>query len=256
MSSSQNGSPLKDTQPAREIEAAGAGDESTQAPFRSGSDWIAEVSHELRLPIANIKLLVETILEGAIDDRDAALRMLARTKQEVQRLEALVSDLMSMEEVTHNRDEMKRRAVLLADAARYAQDSVAKLAFEKEIRVQTEIEPGFTINANPDQLNQVLLNLVENAVKYTPTGGEVVIKSGARPGSFSVSDNGIGIPAQEIPKIFKRFYRVNRTRAPGSTGLGLSIVKHIVELHGGKISVQSQELGGSTFFLDFPEGAS
>lgn len=219
------------------------------------SDWIAEVSHELRLPIANIKLLVETVLDGAIDDRDAALRMLMRAKQEVERLEALVADLISIEEVSTNMDNVKRQKVLLADAARYASESVTKLAREKKITVHTEIADGFTINANPDQLNQVMLNLVENAVKYTPSGGEVHIRSGSEKGSFSVSDTGIGIPTLEIPKIFKRFYRVNRTKAPGSTGLGLSIVKHIADIHGAKISVQSQDSAGSTFFLQFPEGS-
>jgi two-component system, OmpR family, phosphate regulon sensor histidine kinase PhoR len=217
------------------------------------SDWIAEVSHELRLPIANIKLLVETLLDGAHEDPVTALRMLERTRQEVERLEALVADLISIEEVADNRDNVKKRPTLLADAAKYALESVGKSAAKKNILVSAEIESGFSINANPDQLNQVLLNLVENAVKYTPSGGEVVIRSGAQRGSFSVSDTGIGIPNSEIPKIFKRFYRVDRTRAPGSTGLGLSIVKHIADLHGAKISVQSQESNGSTFILQFPE---
>jgi len=217
------------------------------------SDWIAEVSHELRLPIANIKLLVETLLDGAHEDTDTALRMLDRTRQEVERLEALVNDLISIEEVADNRDNVKKRPIPLADAARYACESVTKSASKKNIYVNAEIEAGFTINANPDQLNQVMLNLVENAVKYTPSGGEVIIRSGPQRGMFSVTDSGIGIPNSEIPKIFKRFYRVDRTRAPGSTGLGLSIVKNIADLHGAKIIVQSQESKGSTFILQFPE---
>jgi two-component system phosphate regulon sensor histidine kinase PhoR len=216
------------------------------------SDWIAEVSHELRLPIANIKLLVETLLDGAHEDPTTAVRMLERTRQEVERLEALVADLISIEEVADNRDNVKKRPTLLAEAARYACESVSKTAAKKNISVKAEIESGFLINANPDQLNQVMLNLVENAVKYTPAGGEVLIRSG-QGGSFSVSDTGIGIPSGEIPKIFKRFYRVDRTRAPGSTGLGLSIVKHIADMHGAKISVQSKESTGSTFVLQFPE---
>ncbi|MBX9669753.1 MAG: HAMP domain-containing histidine kinase [Candidatus Obscuribacterales bacterium] len=229
------------------------GDATREVTPPRDSDWIAEVSHELRLPIANIKLLVETLLEGAADDPSTAMRMLERTRQEVERLEALVLDLISIEEVAGNRDNVKKRPAPLAEAARYAKESVGKAAAKKSIVVITEIEQGFTVNANPDQLNQVMLNLVENAVKYTASGGEVIIKSGPKRGCFSVSDNGIGIPVSEIPKIFKRFYRVDRTRAPGSTGLGLSIVKHIVDLHGAKISVQSQESKGSTFYLQFPE---
>lgn len=238
VSSTQDGSPGSVSETSRET---------------GKSDWIAEVSHELRLPIANIKLLVETLLDGAHEDTDTCLRMLERTKQEAERLEALVGDLISIEEVGGNRDNVKKRPTLLADAARYAGESVSKNAAKKGIAVISEIAPGFTINADPDQLNQVMLNLVENAVKYTQSGGEIVIRSGDQTGAFSVSDTGIGIPASEIPKIFKRFYRVDRTRAPGSTGLGLSIVKHIADLHGAKISVHSQESKGSTFLLQFPD---
>lgn len=231
--------------------SSAAGDTPREA--ERGSDWIAEVSHELRLPIANIKLLVETLLDGAHEDPETAVRMLERTRQEVERLEALVADLISIEEVADNRDNVKKRLSLLADAVRYACESVSKTAAKKDITVKSEIESGFVINANPDQLQQVVLNLVENAVKYTPSGGEVIIRSGPERGTFSVSDTGIGIPSGEIPKIFKRFYRVDRTRAPGSTGLGLSIVKHIADMHGAKISVQSEESAGSTFVLQFPE---
>lgn len=227
--------------------------ESAAREIVRDSNWIAEVSHELRLPIANIKLLVETLLDGAHEDTVTALRMLERAKNEVERLEALVGDLISIEEVGGNRDSVKKKPTLLADAARYASESVSKLAAKKNTVIITEISQGFTISANPDQLNQVMLNLVENAVKYTPADGRVVIKAGPKSGCFSVSDTGIGIPASEIPKIFKRFYRVDRTRAPGSTGLGLSIVKHIADLHGAKITVQPNEPNGSTFLLEFPD---
>jgi len=230
---------------------SGAAETPTRELVRD-SDWIAEVSHELRLPIANIKLLVETLLDGAHEDTVTALRMLERAKHEVERLEALVADLISIEEVGGNRDNVKKKPTLLADSARYASESVSKIAAKKNTVVITEISPGFTVNANPDQLNQVMLNLVENAVKYTPADGKVVIRSGPDPGCFSVSDTGIGIAQSEIPKIFKRFYRVDRTRAPGSTGLGLSIVKHIADLHGAKITVQTNEPNGSIFHFRFP----
>ena len=267
MSSTQEGDSAKQTSGESAPENFSSGNESGsssasrdlsgsgETPPREivrDSDWIAEVSHELRLPIANIKLLVETLLDGAHEDTVTALRMLERAKHEVERLEALVGDLISIEEVGGNRDSVKKKPTLLADAARYASESVSKLAAKKNTVVVSEIELGFTVNANPDQLNQVMLNLVENAVKYTPADGRVVIRSGPQAGCFSVSDTGIGIPASEIPKIFKRFYRVDRTRAPGSTGLGLSIVKHIADLHGAKITVQANEPQGSTFLLRFP----
>lgn len=226
-------------------------DEKKSGPARDNT-WIAEVSHELRLPLANIKLLVETLLDGAVEDKETAIRMLERAQREVNRLEALVKDLLSVEEVAEQRDELKRKAVPLATAATYAIECTSKQAEKKNIVVIAEVQPNFIISANPDQLNQVVLNLVENAIKYTPNGGRVWIRS-ENPGTFSVSDNGIGIASAEIPKIFKRFYRVDRSQAPGSTGLGLSIVKHIADLHGAKIKVQSEESKGSTFFLEFPD---
>ncbi len=131
-------------------------------------------------------------------------------------------------------------------------ETVNKLALEKSIELRLEIAPGFKIYANSAQLDQVVLNLLENAIKFTPQGGSVVVRSGSREGTFSVTDTGIGMPAREIPKIFERFYRIDRAQSKGSTGLGLSIVKHIVDMHGAKISVVSKEGSGSTFSLDFP----
>ncbi len=212
---------------------------------------IAEVSHELRLPLANIKLLVETLLDGAMDDAEAANKMLLRAQKEIGRLEDLVNNLLS---VTPGRqfEAIEKQNVLLADACEYAIVSTKELAKQKKITVTTDIKDGFSIQANPDQLNQVILNLVENAIKYTNDGGFVKIASGIADGSFWVEDTGIGIAQSEIPKIFKRFYRVNRNKAKGSTGLGLSIVKHILDLHQAKITVKSTVQEGSTFTVEFP----
>lgn len=214
--------------------------------------WIAEVSHELRLPIANIKLLVETLLDGALEDKDTLIRMLQRTNKEVDRLEALVKDVLSIEHVTQNQQDLKRSAVYLIDSAIYSIESTSDLAKSKNIKVQTIVDDEYKIYANQEQLNQVVLNLLENALKYTPENGSVTIRSGKNQGSVEISDSGIGIEKEEIPKIFKRFYRVDRTKLRGSTGLGLSIVKHIADLHGAKISVQSEIGVGSTFSVEFP----
>ncbi len=212
---------------------------------------IAEVSHELRLPLANIKLLVETLLDGAIDDSEAANKMLLRAQKEIGRLEDLVNNLLS---VTPGRqfEAIEKQSVLLQDACDYAVSSTSELAKRKNIKVTIDLKDGCSIQANPDQLNQVILNLVENAIKYTNDGGSVKIASGIADGSFYVEDTGIGIAQSEIPKIFKRFYRVNRNKAKGSTGLGLSIVKHILDLHGAKITVKSTLQEGSTFTVEFP----
>ena len=231
--------------------------ESTRKQARDGygmpnADWIAEVSHELRLPIANIKLLIETLLGGALEDQSTATRMLMRAQNEVERLQSLVADLLSVEQLAQTRDEVNAEWILFEERVNYAIESTAKFAKEGKVRVETTLGNEFYIYSNPKQLDQVLLNLIENAIKFTQPGGIVTIRSGERPGTFSVEDTGIGMQPQEIPKIFQRFYRIDRARTRGSTGLGLSIVKNIVDLHGGKITVISQEGKGSTFQLEFP----
>jgi two-component system, OmpR family, phosphate regulon sensor histidine kinase PhoR len=225
---------------------------STRDGGRDPADWIAEVSHELRLPIANIKLLVETLLDGAIDDQVTARRMLTRAKTEVDRLQSLVVDLLTVEQVAASRKEVHCQWIYLQAKAAYAIESTRKMAQEKRVRITTEIEHGYRIYANSEMIDQVLLNLLENAIKFTPASGLVVVRSGPVAGALSIEDTGIGMPAHEIPKIFQRFYRIDRAQSRGSTGLGLSIVKHIADLHGAKINVTSQEGKGTVFSLEFP----
>lgn len=224
---------------------------SAPAPGRQASNLIAAVSHELRLPIANLKLLVETLLAGACDDPDTARRMLTRANEEVERLQHLVVNLLSFEQVSNAKHEWQRRSVPLDERAAYCLEVLKDKAHAKSVELKLEIAPHFLVFANPQQLDQVLLNLVENAIKFTPPGGRVTVKSGNAPGLFSVADTGIGMPAGEIPRIFERFYRIDRAYSRGSTGLGLSIVKHIVDLHGAKITVRSEPGRGSEFFLEF-----
>jgi two-component system, OmpR family, phosphate regulon sensor histidine kinase PhoR len=219
---------------------------------RDASLIVAEAAHELRLPIANIKLLVETLLDGALDDREVCKRMLKRVYQETDRLQALVSRLLSLESVAEKRHELKCRWISLKDRATYAVEALEKRAGEKGVQVKVEADERSFVWANPEQFDQVLLNLVENAIKFTPAGGSVIVRSMDNTGRFSVEDSGIGMSPSEIPKIFSRFYRIDKSRAGGGTGLGLSIVKQVLDLHGAKITVRSQEGAGSTFELDFP----
>jgi two-component system phosphate regulon sensor histidine kinase PhoR len=218
----------------------------------NSADWIAEVSHELRLPIANIRLLIETLLNGALEDEQTARKMLVRAQGEVERLQSLVADLLSVEQLASARSEVQAEWLSFEARAKYAVESTAKLAKECGVKVQLKLSPNFKVYANSTQLDQVLLNLLENAIKFTPAKGSVTIRCGSKDGVFSVEDNGIGMPSQEIPKIFQRFYRIDRAKTRGSTGLGLSIVKHILDLHGAKITVNSEEGKGSVFLLEFP----
>ena len=129
-------------------------------------------------------------------------------------------------------------------------ETTESLALSKGVKVVCEVSKGTTFLADVDQLHQVLVNLLENAIKFTDEGGLVTVR--VRPFILEVEDTGIGIAESEIPKIFQRFYRVDRSKTRGSTGLGLSIVKHIVDLHGAKINVYSQEGRGSRFSIEFP----
>ncbi len=246
----------KQTRVEVSVEDDGTAPASAKAEPVRDADWIAEASHELRLPIANLKLLIETLLDGgALEDEATARRMLSRAKTEIDRLQSLVVNLLSVEQSASRRD-VSKQWVLLEARANYAIETTKKQAAEKNIRVDMHVGGDSYIYANPEQLDQVILNLVENAIKFTPEGGTVTIKSGAQGGMFSVEDTGIGMPAQEIPKIFQRFYRIDRAASRGSTGLGLSIVKHIADLHGAKISVISEEGRGSVFQLEFPSPSS
>ncbi|MBX9689951.1 MAG: HAMP domain-containing histidine kinase [Candidatus Obscuribacterales bacterium] len=237
-------------------EAADSAVSPGQEPLRDASVVVAEAAHELRLPIANIKLLVETLLDGALEDKEVCRRMLKRAYSEVDRLQALVADLLSLEQVAKRRDDLNCEWLSLKERAVYAIETVAKNTSEKNIQVCLDIADDHFIYANKGQLDQVILNLLENAVKFTPLGGKITIRSGEKPGSFCIEDNGIGMPASEIPKIFSKFYRIDKSISKGGTGLGLSIVKQVLDLHGAKITVKSQEGVGSCFELDFPSPKS
>lgn len=225
-------------------------------PVKEASVVVAEAAHELRLPIANIKLLVETLLDGALDDREVCKRMLKRAYQEVDRLQALVSDLLALEQVADRRHDLKCEWLFLKERVKYATESVSKQAREKSVELVIEIDDLLPIFANKGQLDQVILNLLENAVKFTESGGRVSIIGGPNPGTFRIEDTGIGMPEAEIPKIFSKFYRVDKSLSKGGTGLGLSIVRQVLDLHGAKISVKSQEGVGSCFSLEFPSPKS
>lgn len=219
---------------------------------KENANFIAEVSHELRLPLANVKLLVETLLDGALEDPATARHMLLRTKDEVTRLQNLVSDLLSHEKLQGLRGEIGLTRVNVAERVAYVIETTKGLALEKDLEVCCQVEPELYFQFNSEQLDQVLLNLVENAIKFTPAHGKVTIRAGGNPYMLEVSDTGIGIAEAEIPKIFQRFYRVDRSKTRGSTGLGLSIVKHIVELHNATITVKSQLQEGTSFTIELP----
>jgi two-component system phosphate regulon sensor histidine kinase PhoR len=220
-------------------------------------EFVANVSHELKTPLTVIKAYAETLLEGAINDPAHNLSFLRQIAEQAERLHQLILDLLSVARIEsgHERFEFEPVGVKkLVDAclARYAPAAEAKSVH----LTQQAIEDGLEIFADEEGMREILDNLVDNAIKYTPQGGRVNVGWGADNGMvrIDISDTGIGIPHDQQSRIFERFYRVDkaRSRELGGTGLGLSIVKHLVSAFGGSVSVQSEVNQGTTFTVRLP----
>ena len=221
-------------------------------------DFVANVSHELKTPVAGIRALAETAATAfGADDLSTARRFIERLGTEAARLSGLVSDLLDLSRVEVGA-ELQMSSVPLAPLLTEAADRARPVAEVKGIDLDVA-SPDMVIEADASQLSMAVKNLVDNAVRYSE-GGKVHIASECRPGwiAVTVTDQGIGIPSTEIPRIFERFYRVDkaRSRATGGTGLGLAIVRHVAENHGGKVEVASELGSGSTFTLLLPAKVS
>lgn len=238
-------------------------------------DFISNISHELRTPLASLKALTETLQEGALEDPPAAHRFLGRIQTEVDALTHMTTDLLELSRIESGQVPLELRAVSPSELIQSAEGRMKLQAERAGLILRVECLPGMPkIRADLPRLEQVLVNLIHNAVKFTPPGGEIILTAsrsilfltgkgveesltepGAGQGSyicFVVYDTGSGIPADDLSRIFERFYRVDRSRSGGGTGLGLSISRHLVEAHGGRIWAESVEGQGSTFFFTIP----
>lgn len=220
------------------------------------SEFVANVSHELRTPLTAIRGFVETLREGAVDDPARAKEFLEIIESETKRLEKLIEDLLSLSRLEDRRTAFVRQQVNIGDVVARLLPVFQKRAQDQKIKMLVEVPSDLpAVLGDPELISQVFANLIDNALKFTPEG-EIRIKATASPGwiRVDVEDTGIGIPDDSLPRVFERFYRVNkaRSRASGGTGLGLSIVKHIVEAHGGRVSVESQLGKGSRFSFYLP----
>jgi two-component system phosphate regulon sensor histidine kinase PhoR len=215
----------------------------------------ANISHELRTPLTSIKGFTETLLEGAIADEEACRRFLAIIDSEAARLMKLVDDLMDLSRLESRAVSMEPAPVRLDALVTGALSGMRPQADRRRITLRETTDPAIVM-ADRDRILQVLTNLLDNAIKFTPEGGTVDVSVTSTPAGavVSVTDTGRGIPADDLPRIFNRFYRVDRSRSRGAggTGLGLAIAKHIVEAHGGRISVASRVNAGSTFAFTLP----
>jgi two-component system phosphate regulon sensor histidine kinase PhoR len=218
-------------------------------------DFISNVSHELRTPLASLKALTETLQEGAMDDPPAAHRFLGRIQIEVDALTQMATELLELSRIESGQVPLELKTVLPLQLLNSAIDRMKMQAERAGLNLEGACPPDLpSIRADLPRLQQVLVNLIHNAVKFTPPGGEITLnaRSEGRFICFLVRDTGHGIPVDDLPRIFERFYRVDRSRTGSGTGLGLSIARHIVEAHGGSIWAESREGEGSSFYFNIP----
>lgn len=224
---------------------------------RVRSEFVANVSHELRTPVTSIKGFADTLLDGALEDPETARRFVSIISREANRLAQLISDLLDLSRLESKDTEIRKIPVNITELAENALLTVEPLAKDRKVTLENKFEGPIMVAGDPGLLTQVLVNLLDNAIKYNETGGSVSIGAEERESDVLVwvKDTGIGIEEHHLGRLFERFYRVDkdRSRRRGGTGLGLSITKHIVERHGGTIGVDSIPGKGSTFYFTVPK---
>jgi two-component system phosphate regulon sensor histidine kinase PhoR len=219
-------------------------------------DFVANVTHELRTPLASLKVMVETLQSGALSDREAAADFVRRIRQEVDGLAGLVEDLLVLGRIESGREPLALAALQPSELLSTAADRMRPLVERAGVRLVVEPAADLPpVAADRERIGQVFANLLHNATRHTGRGGEIKMRAARAVGAilFEVRDTGDGIAADDLDRIFERFYKGDRSRATGGTGLGLSIVKHIVEAHGGSIQARSEGPGrGAIFSFTLP----
>jgi two-component system phosphate regulon sensor histidine kinase PhoR len=217
-------------------------------------EFVANVSHELRTPLSLIKGFVETLIDGAKDDPAVTARFLETILKHTNRLTFLIEDLLTISQLESGRSVLNLQPVELRPLVDRVLEDLQSRAAEKKATLKNDVSAGLVVNADADRLQQVLVNLMDNAVKHGHDRGLVTVSARLdeeKRVEVCVQDNGPGIPTEALGRVFERFYRVDRARAreQGGTGLGLSIVKHIVQSHSGEVWAQSQLGQGSSFYF-------
>ncbi len=223
-------------------------------------EFVANVSHELRTPLSLIKSAAETMLDSGQDDPAMRVRFLEIIDRHANRLTRLIDDLLLLSTLDSGRMRLELQAVVLRVAIQEVAEDFSGRARDRRTVIENAIPGDLIVRADPDRLRQVLANLVDNAIKYGRDDGRVLLDAvagGEGRVEIRVSDNGPGLPAEAQPRIFERFYRVDkaRSREQGGTGLGLAIVKHVVQAHGGEVRVESRAGVGTTFCFTLPAEA-
>jgi two-component system phosphate regulon sensor histidine kinase PhoR len=218
-------------------------------------DFISNISHELRTPLAGLKALVDTLRGGAIKDRPAAKRFLKRMDAEVDALTKMVEELLELSRIESGQAPLSLAPTSLAEVVIPPVDRLRPQAERAGLELTVQLPPEVPpLLADVERARLVLTNLVHNAVKFTPPGGKITVSAALKAAEVivSVKDTGVGIPADDLSRIFERFYKADRARSGGGTGLGLAIAKHVVQGHGGRIWAESVEGQGSTFYFTLP----
>jgi len=218
-------------------------------------DFVSNVSHELRTPLASLKALTETLEEGALEDPPAARRFLLRMENEIDNLTQLVTELLELSRIESGKVPLKQKPMRPAELVEKAFDRMQLQAERTGLKINFECWSNLPyVNIDSNRMEQVLVNLIHNAIKFTPPGGEISIHVSQNENNvvFVVRDTGVGISSDALPRIFERFYKADRSRSGGGTGLGLSICRHLVEAHGGKIWAESEPGKGSSFYFSLP----
>lgn len=229
-------------------------------------EFVTNISHELRSPLASVKAMVETLEAGALERADVARDFLGRINADVDRMAAMVDELLELARVESGAVRLEREpvdaAALMADVAGTFQARAETAGVALVVEAEDHTPPA---DADPGRLRQVLVNLVDNALKFTPRGGRVTLRAGCGPAAvpdgpggvvLEVIDTGAGISPQHLPHVFERFYKADRSRRDSGTGLGLAIVRHLIAAHGGTVSVASREGEGARFTVLLPASPS
>ena len=221
----------------------------------SQREFVSNVSHELRNPMASIKAMVETLESGAVNDSRVAMDFLWRMRGDVDRMNGLVNDLLELSRMESGQFMIEVEPLALAPLVHAVRKQFSETAAAQDVDLVDDLAEDLPpVMADGEKLTQIFLNLVENSLKFTPPGGEIRIGAEAEEEQVRIlfRDTGIGVAPQHLPHIFERFYKVDRSRRDGGTGLGLSIVKQLVEAHGGRITVESKEGEGCAFTFNVP----
>ena len=218
-------------------------------------DFVANVSHELRTPLAGLKSVVETLSAGALQDESVAQEFLRRADHEVERLVQLVEELLELSRIESGERPLALEDTDVETLLREAIERLRPQAERSGVRVDLEVADVGRVKLDPGYIERALINLLHNALKFTPQGGSVSVRAYRQQGGLTVEvrDTGVGIASSDLPRIFERFYKVDHSRAGVGTGLGLALVKHAVEAHGGRVHVHSEPGKGSVFGFTIPD---